>query len=88
MNHTERRCYISYSIRDDERLQCIHSQKNGREGCDSTGVFTLDLLSVYDALGLNSKNGFGANSREDSLQKAKERVSVCFTPLDTRVVAR
>ncbi len=33
--------------------------------------FTLDLLSVSDALGLNSKTGFGASDREVAIDRAK-----------------
>lgn len=36
--------------------------------------FNLDLLSVYDALGLNSKTGFKAGVREDALFKAKSEL--------------
>lgn len=40
-------------------------------GVTTEEFFTLDLLSVSDALGLNSKSGFGANDREDALTAAK-----------------
>lgn len=33
--------------------------------------FTLDLLSVSDVLGLNSKTGFGVNDRDEALYRAK-----------------
>ncbi len=33
--------------------------------------FTLDLLSVSDALGLNSKTGFGAKDRDEAMYRAK-----------------
>lgn len=34
--------------------------------------FTLDLLSVSDALGLNSRSGFGANDRNEALSRARQ----------------
>lgn len=41
-------------------------------GVSAEDFFTLDLLSVSDALGLNSKTGFGANDRENALKRAAE----------------
>ena len=34
--------------------------------------FTLDLLSVSDALGLNSRSGFGAYDRNEALSRARQ----------------
>lgn len=41
-------------------------------GVSAEDFFTLDLLSVSDALGLNSKTGFGAHDRENALKRAAE----------------
>lgn len=41
-------------------------------GVGAEDFFTLDLLSVSDALGLNSNTGFGANDRENALKRAAE----------------
>lgn len=41
------------------------------QGVGLDDFFTLDLLSVSDAIGLNRKNGIGANDREEALAAAK-----------------
>lgn len=44
-------------------------------GVSAEDFFTLDFLSVSDALGLNSKTGFGAHDRENALKRAAEEYS-------------
>ncbi len=42
------------------------------KGVTLEDFFNVDLLSVYDALGMNSRTGFGSNARETALAKARE----------------
>ena len=71
MNHTEEDAIYRIALGMMKGCNASIVKRMVERGVTPREFFTLDLLSVYDALGLNSKNGFGANSREDSLQKAK-----------------
>lgn len=41
-------------------------------GVTAEDFFSLDLLSLYDALGMNSKTGIGSGVREEALDKARK----------------